>query len=132
MAVMGFREPNRARWVGVRPAHDGAEVYNKADATNATVVVYTVPAGKVLHLTSLHVCSRATLAAGEVIVDIRNAAHVIQVSPFDHYYAAVGQMSDDISFWPPMELPAGWEIAVRSTNANSWGCLFVRGWIENA
>ena len=48
MAVAIFREPNRARWVGVRPGHDGTMLVASASATNNTATVYMVPAGKVL------------------------------------------------------------------------------------
>ena len=50
MAVTVHREPNRVKWIGVRPGHEGEQILEHGTANNATVIIYTVPADKLLLL----------------------------------------------------------------------------------
>lgn len=115
--AMGFREPNMARWLGVRPAHNGTQVAKYASAINTTAIVYTVTAGKVLHLFHAEVWI-AVAAAGQGFLLVRNAADVAQ-----YYFlpilcaAAVMHPCGVANFYPPVEIPEGWDICVVSSAA---------------
>jgi len=80
MALMKFREPNQVRRVGVRPAHDGTQVLERGSADNATVVLYTVPAGKVFYLCHAWLNVQG-VAAGSVYLAIYDGVPAVCIPP---------------------------------------------------
>ena len=130
MAVMGFREPNMARWVGVRPGHDGTQIAKSGHTDNALLIVHTVTAGKTLYLTAALASGNTAGTATGINIWVRNAADVaqyylIQNSLNVNTYFAVG-----LSFNPPLEIPAGWDIVIVAGHATARADLFIHGWEE--
>jgi len=125
MAVAKFREPNRARWVGIRPGHDGEQVVKHGWAVNVgTFLFYTVTAGKVLLLDEwFWTCQGA--AANESSFYIRDTADVVwlrltQICSVPAFYLSGGNA---LSF--PIEVPAGYDICASNTVATTYqGCHF--------
>lgn len=84
MALMRFREENRVKWVGVRPAHDGTfHSEHLAQAVVAWGNVYTVGAGQTLYLTHTFLTGRSAAVSGWF-------AMRITVGAADHYIYRIG------------------------------------------
>jgi len=124
---MAIIEPDRTRMVGVLPARhagpipvgkipeDGTQVLQNAGATNNTVAVYTVPAGDIFYLVSWNL-SVTVVATGYVYLAVRNAGAAIQyVCELIKCEAATTIPGRSGMVLPPIELPAGWDIAVLSS-----------------
>lgn len=130
MALMGWREPNQVKWVGTRPAHRGTQIGKSASAVNATAIVYTVTAGKTLYLcTASLMTETATVSAG--IFSIRDGADVSWLHLTMGRANTAGYfIAPCVTFWPPLEVPAGYDIVVFSSAAlAAWtGSIF--GWEE--
>jgi len=130
MALMEFREPNRVKWVGTRPGHDGTQVLEYGDAAGAIVIVYTVPAGKTLYLCDATMMY-ATLAAGDGWAEISTAVPVTVTYLFrDILIAGIAVFTKQATYWPPIEIPSGYLIRVRSSAAGLTARLMVHGWVE--
>ena len=126
MAVMGFREPNMARWVGVRPGHDGQQLVVLGSATNVqTTIVYTVPAGNLLLLCGI-VLSAHGAAVNLSDLYVRNSADVLQYYMWEHYWPSDYGFAWAHSYYPPIEIPAGWDVVV----ANGIAASYVRSSIN--
>ena len=130
MAIMKFREKNRVKWMGVRPAHDGEQVTPAGSANNATVIVYTVPAGKTLYITHYAVQCTPNLA-GSGYFAIRNELDVLTYR-FQYLENIVGAPSliESCSFVYPVEVPAGYDLYVNSNLLGFWVRVAAIGWIE--
>lgn len=131
MAYMKFREGNRARWVGVRPGHDGEQVWDGAGFDNATVTVYTVPAGKRFFFTG-YSFEYSTVGVNQwCSMTLRDPGGVF-VRYLQRYF---GQTSTSFgvtqSFWPPLEIDAGYYIDASSSAASVYVTCDVHGWIED-
>ena len=128
MAVMAFREPNRARWVGVRPGHDGTQVVKYARAENATVIIHTVTAGKTLFLCGLMGSVFDNGGGQHTVVFVRDGADVFK------YYLYWGENNASAgepfskSYWPPIEIPAGYDVCAQSTAAAHYINAIIDGW----
>ena len=105
----------------------GTQVAKSATATNAIVIVYTVPSGKTLYLNS---CSLNFLASAATVfyLGVRDTADV------DQYYiitltgaVATADTGHSMTFPIPLEIPAGWDIFVRSTTASGTAYGFIHG-----
>ena len=130
MGKMAFREDNLVKWFGTRPAHKGEQVAEHAAATDATVIIYTVPVGKTFFLCSSLLKTNSN-TTGLIVLYINNAAPA-----FRYDLGAIRGIVDlpvhsvNSNFWPPLELPAGY-IAVLFSSAvglTAEGSLF--GWVE--
>ena len=125
-----WREPNAARWVGVRPAHNGEQIALEVAATNAIVIVYTVPAGKVLYLVEAMLWSLNN--SGIKKLYIRDAAdamwrHLCYIVALS---AAGVPNADHWNAWPPLEVPAGYDVCVSGSAAGITGNGAIFGWVE--
>jgi hypothetical protein len=99
-------------------------------AENGTAIVYTVPAGKTLFLCSvLH--SYLGIAISESSVGVRNAADVLQYL-LSNILVATLTLSNVIAlpFWPPVEIPALYDITVASPAALAYARACITGWVE--
>ena len=130
MALMKFREPNQVRWQGVRPAHNGTQVWEHKDADNVTIPIYTVPAGQVLYLCHASL-SFLAIAAGGYALFVRDL--------LDAYYhgfiegvqiAATDGLFVSDAYCPPIEVPAGFDIVVWSGAAGLNVRGTIHGWVE--
>jgi len=130
MALMSFREKNRVKWMGVRPAHDGVQVLKRAAAINSATIIHTVSAGKTLYL---------CYCGMQVLVVADGGAYVAVYDDTPAYFfpvhrsvvvAGSGPISVGASFWPPIELLAGYSVQVYSGALvlNVGGTIF--GWEE--
>ena len=114
MALMNYREANQVLWRGVRPAHNGTQIVKYIFACNNVTIIHTVSAGTTFHLCSFGLGVH-TVAAGTINVAVRNAADVFQ------YYLAMAEIVAGVTtmpfqgtFWPPLEIPAGYDLVVQS------------------
>ena len=131
MAVAKFREPNRARWVGVRPGHDGEQVMILGAIVNATAIVYTVPAGKMLYLCEWMLADMDN-ATGAMYFSIRNVADVwVRDLAGIRIVVASSWISDHGNAWPPIEVPAGYDLYAYSSGAGLTARCSAHGWIES-
>ena len=130
MAFMGFREPNEVRWVGVRPAHRGEHFAVSSLATNATVVLYTVPAGKTCYLCGATLSTYQGVVNGTGTLVVRNAADVLQYTLATLVNPVTTSLVCPMIFTPPIEIAAGWDIAIVSNLAGVTAHGFIRGWVE--
>lgn len=136
-------ESNQVKWRGVQPVSGIRGVWPAIDAVRiaegtyqsgqGTVVVYTVPAGKILYISSAYLTSRLTAAVATYTWMItRNVADVTQVHMLSAYYSVVDAKTFAIPYVPALELPAGYDVAiyVHSATLSSRGGIF--GWLEDA
>lgn len=116
-------ETDQVKWRGVQPAAGVDGVWPSIDATRArargenenegSVVVYTVPAGKKLYLSSVILNAyqpAANKARTQVVVN--NAADVLQFYVAEIGFSVVGQISCPLIFVPALELAAGWKVVL--------------------
>lgn len=130
MAATKFREGNRARWVGTRPAHYGEQVAKHATGSNATTIIHTVTAGKMFFLTIVTAGWRTNGTAVWIGVQVRNDADVLQYYIFDLPCNNIWNGSIAIPLDPPLEIPAGWDVCVVGNGAGNEMTAFVGGWEE--
>ena len=132
MPASKHREGNKARWVGVRPAHNGDQVAVSGTADHSTVVIYEVPAGKVFCLTSWTLASDNNLT-GRGTLTVRDDDNVT-VFDIAQLLTITGQQPSHANgiFTPPLEVPEGWDIALISDIANSAFRSTILGWVEDA
>ena len=130
MARMNWREANRARWVGIRLAHEGEQLLRTATANNATVVLYTVPAEKTLYL----------CAATMGFESHDNEWNRIWIAdetdtPVFYLFETWSQNTTTIphagqSYWPPIELPALYTVKIFSATADRVVRGSIFGWVQ--
>ena len=130
MSAMKFREPNQVKWVGIRPAHNGTQILAKANADNGNTVVYTVPTGKTLYLVHIAV-GIYTNVTGDWYVTIRDSSAVELIYP--HIGVNIANQPAEhavATYWPPIEMSAGYDVMVHSgaTGLKVW-CSII-GWLE--
>jgi len=120
MASALFREPNRARWLGVRPGHDGAQIVKFDDAVNVeTAVLYTVPASQKLLIFGWFVDMRGA-ATNVSIFYIRDALDAMWFRISYHYFAAAADLSGGCGLYVPIEVPEAYDVCVLNTVAASY------------
>ena len=130
MAAMAFREPNQVRWVGTRPGHNGTQVIAGGTATNTVTILWTVTAGKTLHITYFSLAMRSGAVTAECSISVRNGADVYQYSIVNIGTVASdhGELAAALSV--PIEVPAGYDVYVASDSANLKAYGTIHGWEE--
>jgi len=130
MALMKFREPNQVQWVGTRPAHRGTQIAANVFVDNVTTIIYTVSAGKTLYLCHAILAS-TSIVAGNGVLKIRDAVDADWIHLARAYQTALSWGQNySIPFWPPLEIPALYDVVVLS---NAVGCSWlggIHGWEE--
>jgi len=130
MALMTYREANQVLWRGVRPAHNGTQIFQRRTADNETTVIYTTPADQ--HFYLCH-CSLqfSAIAAGRAIIRARTDAAAIWAELiYEVILATSDGKTTGFSYWPPIEFPYSYDIVVIS-NAVGLGLQgMVFGWVE--
>ena len=130
MALMKFREPNQVKWQGSRPGHNGTQILAERYAVNAKLPIYTVLAGQTFYLcTTGMACS--VFAAGLGIVGVETGGGVTVVNLlYDNYVAGSNLFTKNVTFWPPLEVPALHDVFVFSSALvlEMYGWVF--GWVE--
>ena len=130
MSAMSYREPNQVKWVGIRPGHNGTQVAIGQVAVNATNIIYTVTAGKTFYLSHAQLNFYAVLAAITFLLYVRDGADVGQYNIISLASAGAGHLASPCVFYPPIEIPAGWDIVVSSNSLSGNAYAFIHGWEE--
>lgn len=136
-------EPNQVLWRGVQPvsgiqgiwpAIDSVRVNKTASRTDSgTELIYTVPSGKILFISTAALTSRYTGAAGVAAsIWVRNDSDVKQYMLPNHYYQAAGQLFGSTPFCPALEALADWDVVVEVVGADLYARGFIHGWLEDA
>lgn len=111
MAYARYREENIVNWVGVRPGHNGEQIHVHLSVPAADwAIVYTVGAGKVLLLDYAFLCSAIAGAATQYLSVYTDAPAELARILAGYQAAAVSGIPKSASFWPPIEIPAGYSI----------------------
>jgi len=130
MALMKFREPNQAKWSGSRPAHNGTQILKYVNADNSVAKIHTANAGVTFYLTHVGITYRA-LAVGRAELFIADDGDVTQATIFSIITTAAGwSIGQTAAFWPPVEMGAGWYVAIGSNAAGLTVRGFCHGWEE--
>ena len=127
---MLWREANRCRWVGIRPAHEGEQVTAYDTAANQTKILYTVPAGKTLYLCSAS-GGLAKAAAGNARMALQSGGVTYYTFAEYRVHTAVGISAPfGVCFSIPIEVPSGDTIILYSAVADLIivGSFF--GWVQ--
>ena len=130
MSDMHFREPNQVKWMGTRPGHNGTQVLEHLiDALAADGVIYTVPAGETLYLTYGHISSdaNATFIIGLEIFTDGGVLHRWLIRGYNFLNSEF--VNECRSWWPPIEIPAGYTVRKFSSGAAS-SLAVIHGWAE--
>ena len=132
MALMKFREPNHVKRVGVRPAHDGTQIFTRGNQLGAGEnIFYTVPAGKTFHLTYYHVSSRLSAAvAAEGGLVIYDSTPALWQWIVYHEYDVAGHQVSFLGYTFPLEIPAGYTLRNNVSHANMDCLCIIVGWTE--
>ena len=130
MALMLRREPNRVKWVGVRPGHNGEQILKSNAVNNATGIVHTVTASKTFYMTGFQLAYEFT-AVGVATFAIRNAidaqtAVLFQISPAVAHNGSIANSFD----FQPIEIPAEYDIYIISSVAAVTIRAHISGWEE--
>lgn len=129
---MQFREENRARWIGVRPGHEGSQILLAASKANGSQTIYTVPAGKIFMLCHAGLLA-LPVATGNAQLRIYDDAAVLTAYLLSSETLGGGteHSATHDSYWPPIELSEGWYITVYSNAAGVTAYGYIHGWEEN-
>ena len=129
MSDMYFREPNQVKWMGSRPGHNGTQVLEHASATNATVIVYTVPGAHTLFLTHTILDIYST-GISTAYLSIYNAVPALVIHIHLSRVQTNRELSLNNSYWPPIEIPAAYSVRVQSSAATNIAEATIHGWVE--
>ena len=125
-----WREPNAARWVGVRPAHNGVQVTARATKAGGSQIIYTVPADKILYLIWVYLWGASTSGVGDIF--LRDAEDTL-VMYLAAWVDTAGSGKGGTMFQPafPLEVPEGYDIVLEAGAGTTFsGEMF--GWLEDA
>jgi hypothetical protein len=102
------------------------------NAGNATVILYTVPANKLLFVSSAWLAARAAAgSSGVLYFGIRNAADVLVVYILTIILHVITQGQLANQYKPGIEVPAGYDVFTLSTNAALACEAGFSGWLES-
>jgi hypothetical protein len=109
----------------------------QAGFTRGRGATYTVPLGKTLYITSVHVASGYT-TAGKVVrwfcrAQVDSTAPTVKLAFFQPFYETITQdKSDDKIFQMPIKVPstADVKISAVSNGAGSFSSCYFDGWLE--
>jgi len=132
MALMTWREANRAKWVGIRPAHYGEQIVKYAFTRTVTTIIHTVTAGKVFHWEGFTASYETAVGGANVFLSVRNGADVLQYTLINPTMVPIGAWSLAHTFKNPIEVPAGWDIFCGGSNAADGINAFIHGWEDDA
>ncbi len=130
MALMLFREQNRVKWIGVRPGHNGTQVYAANSVTHGTTTIHTVTAQKTLHITYWYVDVNSRLTGGAVYLAARVDGGVFIAFLDTETFSAAGHANTACPLTYPIEVPAGCVINIFSSSDNIDISAGFIGWEE--
>jgi len=114
----------------VRPAHRGTQIVKGVAANNGHTIAWTISVGKTGFLATIILSMSGNVGEGTVYV--RDAADVFQYDVMGGNLLTLAGYSPpaSVSFWPPLEIPAGWDIMVYSGAIGLIVKGLVFGWEE--
>ena len=130
MSDMHFREPNQVKWMGTRPGHNGVQVLASGPATDATVIIYTVPAGQRFYLCGWQMINWGTVYGDGAFLYIYTAVPAI------HRELARGINAVQIplvicrDLVYPIEIAANYSVRLFSNAATCIANVDINGWTE--
>ena len=130
MSAMNFREPNQARWLGVRPAHNGEQLVAYNITTNDDRSIYQVPSGKTAYITSMIITATSGSVGGNVQVNYTDSANNLIKRLVNHFFRVTGNIAFSVSFNPPLELINQQRIRAYSNANDATITVFLHGWEE--
>lgn len=135
---MGKKESSEVRMLGVIPSKGadpipvgkipdgGTQVVKSDEIADTSAILHTVTTGKTLYLSHFTLCAtRHVAASGFLAVRDGNDSQVYVISYVQSYTSTQG-MAVSGSFLPPLEIPAGYDVYLVSSDAG----LFVNGFIH--
>ena len=130
MALMGFREFNQARWVGIRPGHRGTQVLLDINVAPGTVEIIDGTQTTITYLTDWSLgMGRNVSAKTDMFITTNANVHVCTL-------AYIGTMTNHPSavaiqaLQYPIELPAGYKVKVTVVGVGSDVKGYLHGWEE--
>jgi len=130
MALMGFREPNQVKWIGVRPAHRGTQIIAYGSANNAIVILYTVTTGKTLFLSSWSCQISATAVPVACGFYLRDAGDVEATLFLYLNMVSIGQLTETWQDCYPIEIPADYDLVLKTGDPGAIIRGSFHGWEE--
>ena len=125
-----WRESNRLRWVGVRPAHEGTQVVGRGGGENSEVICYTVPAGYVFFLCGIIPTFSTSTSGRYGEVRVYSDVPALAYRLFGILAYGLTEVCAPMSYYPPLELPAGYTLRTFSSGLASECYCAYNGWIE--
>lgn len=118
---------------GVMPDIDSTRISKHLlNVVNTTSIVYTVPASKTFYMTNAWVSSGSAAAAlSGCYLFIRNASDVTTVILMDTYAIANAPVAYSCNYMPALELPAGYDLCLLSSQGNEYISGGGHGWLED-
>lgn len=125
-----WQENNQVKWLGVKPARQGTQFAELKSANNGAIAFTAVPAGQILYLCTAHL-NVGTNVSGVGSLYIRTGGGVLWF-----YLGLIRMIANNpcacrnITFWPPLEVPATYygEVASDTLGCIAYADLF--GWVE--
>lgn len=130
MSVMKFREPNQVLWRGWRPGHNGTQIAKRAAKSNGTLIVHTVTAGKTFFLSHWRFRVDTTAAAHSGLFFVRDTDDITVYDIDDILMRTVGHYNNAVALFHPIEIPAGYDVCISSSDAALSSSAFIHGWEE--
>lgn len=135
-------ETDQTRWQGVRPIYGIRGVWPAIDSLRidksgsqngeGTKVIYSVPAGKKLFVSSAFLSTRVS-AAATIYCNLmaRDEADDIMFYLYQHKFDLAGQQASGMYFLPALELLEQWDISVYNNHADLDSFGLFHGWLED-
>lgn len=136
-------EADQVLWRGVRPVEGIRGVWPARNAVRVnkrgsqvsvgTAIVYTVPAGKILFISSSVFTTRMSAVAGAgANMAVRDTDDVTDYYMVDHKYGSIYQQTTSQYYLPALEAAAGYDVTVFNSHAALQTAGIFCGWLEDA
>lgn len=136
-------EPDQVKWRGVRPVQGIRGVWPARNATRfygagscsgiAVVLMYTVPADKILYISSVMQSTRESAAApGAAVVYVRDVLDATTYFITYIMFDTAGQLVIPLTYSPALEAAAGFDVCVANDHANIDTFVTFQGWLEDS
>lgn len=135
-------ETNEVLWRGVRPVAGIRGVWPDVDAERidkvggqnglGTTILYTVPAGKKLFISSAFISSTLSSSLeAHTNFFVRDAAQATKFYFYQLKYKYQGQQASGMSYTPALEALEDWEVCLYGSNAAIKATGIFHGWLED-